>query len=193
MQQLSINQYEDYIHDEYLSHNKYDVVARIYPDQIQGIPYSGILYKEVCSNNKISFVTMPVVSPDELCIGDRIICSNTTSSRLCTIIMAYHVFGKDCVSPVIAYLLAKTMTMKNGYEFEISSLLPSKELERLSSRISNEDGKPTDIVSSAKTVFMDAIVSKKIPWLEKSKRFKIGFAISTTEDWMKKVDNENRI
>lgn len=192
MAYLSISDYEEYIHNAYLSPSEHTVLARVYPDPIQGISYDGILYNEVCSDNKLSFVTMPFMSVENLCTNDRLISSNTTESRLTTLIMTYHVFDRDYTIPVLAYLLAKTMTMKNGYEFKISSLLP-KEIERLNVRLSNEDGKSIDIVSETTAVFMDAIESKKIPWLKKSDRFKIGFAISTTEDWIKKVDNANRV
>lgn len=193
MDYLSINNYKEYIRNGYLSPTEYKEIAQICLDPIQGISYNGILYNEICSDSKMAFVTMPFMSADELCTSDRLICSNTTTSRLCTLIMAYHVFNRDYTIPVLAYLLAKTMTMKNGYEFEITALLPSEEIERLNSRISNEDGKHTDIASEVKTIFMEAIESKKIPWLKKSERFKIGFAISETEAWIKKIDNNTHV
>lgn len=190
MEYLSIDNYETYIHGTYLSPTEHTVLARVYPDPIDGISYNGILYNEICSDNRISFVTMPFMSIDNLCTNDRLISSDTTESRLTTLIMTYHVFGRDYTIPVVAYLLAKTMTMKNNYEFKISSLLP-KEIERLNVRLSNKDGKSIDIASEVTGIFMAAIESNKIPWLKKSKRFHIGFAISTTEDWIKKVDTVN--
>ena len=43
MTYLSISDYEKYIHNAYLSPSEHTVLARVYPDPIQGISYDGIL------------------------------------------------------------------------------------------------------------------------------------------------------
>ena len=165
-QTRGIETYDAYIKESQIGYGEYTQSDVTTLQPIQGITYEGLIYEEACSGNRKSFVTMPYMSTDELVVNDRVISSDTTASRLCTLIMVYHVFNRDCTIPVVAYMIAKTLIMKPDYEFLLDSLLPSDDIKKLSSRISNEDGKFIDIIKSSKSIFMKAINSNAIPWLQ---------------------------
>lgn len=184
----AINQQEEYIRNELLSPTKHDLYIKIKLSPIEGITYEGSMYTEIYSNNKRAIVTMPYMQISEIGVSNAIIDSYMSISRLCTLIQTYHMFNRDYSVPIIAYLIAKSMTFTKECLFNIDSVLPSNSdlMKKLDLKIFNDNRESIDIIGACKDIFLKAVKDGKIPWLYKP--ITVGFDIGSVEPKIKKKE-----
>ena len=160
-----------YIATEILSPTNHTRSATITLPPIDGVTYDGFVCNEQCTGIVTGIVTIPYMNTQKIGISNTVIGSSICASELCSIIEEHRKITQKPLPPIIAYLIAKSMTIKTGESFSINNISPSDDI--MMDYLDIPDEEIIDIMGLAKHVFMEAVNNGKIPWLHK--RITIGF------------------